>query len=67
MSLNNKVMLHRERCGLNQTELAQICEVSRQTISSIERGNYHPSVLLALRMAECFGVSVEEIFDYEEE
>lgn len=41
--------------------------VSRQTISQIERGDYSPSVTLALKIAKVFGVNVEEIFWYEEE
>ncbi len=67
MPLTNQVKEHRERFGINQTQLANICGVSRQTISSIERGDYHPSVVLALKLAQYFEVSVEVLFQYEEE
>lgn len=67
MPLHNTVKHHRELRNINQTELAQICQVSRQTISSIERGDYHPSVVLALKMAAYFAVSVEDLFRFEED
>ena len=57
--------LRRER-GITQEELA-ILEVSRQTISSLEKGRYNPSILLAFKIARCFGQSIEEIFLYEED
>ena len=41
--------------------------VSRQTISQIERGDYSPSVTLALKIAKCFDANVEDIFIYEED
>ena len=46
---------------------AAILEVSRQTISSLEKGRYNPSILLAFKIARCFGQSIEEIFLYEED
>ena len=46
---------------------AGILEVSRQTISSLEKGRYNPSILLAFKIARCFGQSIEEIFLYEED
>ena len=58
--------LRRER-GITQEELAAILEVSRQTISSLEKGRYNPSILLAFKIARCFGQSIEEIFLYEED
>ena len=54
----------RDRKGLTQEELAQAVGVSRQTIISIEKGKYVPSVTLALRIAKHFNMSVEEIFTY---
>ena len=53
--------------GITQEELAAILEVSRQTISSLEKGRYNPSILLAFKIARCFGQSIEEIFLYEED
>jgi putative transcriptional regulator len=54
----------REERGITQEDLAQAVDVSRQTIISIEKGKYIPSVALALRMARFFKVSVEDIFKY---
>ena len=47
--------------------MGRLVGVSRQTISMIERGDYSPSVTLALKIAKYFGVHVEDIFQYEEE
>jgi len=47
---------------MTQEELAQQVGVTRQTIISIEKGRYNPSVELALRLAEVFGVAVEDLF-----
>ena len=67
MLLYNRVKEYRARKGLNQQQLGERVEASRQTISLIERGDYHPSVLLALRIAEVFGVPLEEVFYLQEE
>ncbi len=66
MPLYNRLKEHRARIGVNQQELGAMVGASRQTISLIERGDYSPSVTLALKIAEVFGVSVEEVFRYEE-
>lgn len=47
---------------LTQKDLAQRCGVSRQTIVEIEKGNYNPSTIVALRLARCLGVNVEDLF-----
>lgn len=52
---------------MNQTELGKLAGVSRQTISLIERGDYSPSVTLALKLAKICRVRVEDIFSYEED
>ncbi len=49
--------------GMTQQQLAERVGVTRQTIISIERGRYRPSVELALRLARVFGVPVEELFE----
>ena len=67
MPLYNRVKEHLARLGFNQTELGKLCSVSRQTISLIERGDYSPSVTLALKIAKVCQASVEDIFSYEEE
>jgi len=61
-TLQNRLKEHRARLSLSQTELGLLAGVSRQTISQIERGDYSPSVMLALKIAKICGVSVEEIF-----
>lgn len=67
MPLLNQLKEHRSKLGLNQTEIGRLAGVSRQTISLIERGDYSPSVTLALKLAKICQVSVEDIFQYEEE
>lgn len=52
----------RKRAGLTQAQLAGLVEVSRQTIIAIERGDYSPSVYLALRIARALDTTVEELF-----
>ena len=66
MSLLNQLKEYRSRLGINQTELGKLAGVSRQTISLIERGDYSPSVTLALKIARICQVQVEDIFEYEE-
>jgi len=65
--LLNQLKEYRTRLGVNQTELGRLAGVSRQTISLIERGDYSPSVTLALKLARICNVSVEDIFSYEED
>ncbi|MBS6194660.1 MAG: helix-turn-helix transcriptional regulator [Clostridiales bacterium] len=67
MPLINHLKEHRARLGVNQSELGKMAGVSRQTISLIERGDYSPSITLALKLAKIFQTSVEEIFAYEED
>lgn len=66
MPLRNNLKEHRARLGVNQQTLGALAGVSRQTISQIERGDYSPSVTLALKLAKLCGVTVEDIFSYEE-
>ena len=66
--VRNHVRRYRRQVhDMTQEELADRVGVTRQTILSIERGRYNPSVGLALRLAETFGVSVEELFTLERE
>lgn len=67
MPLKNHLKEYRAKIGVNQYEMGKLVNVSRQTISQIERGDYSPSVTLALKIAKIFDVSVEDIFEYEEE
>lgn len=67
MPLYNRLKEYRAKIKVNQTEMGNLVGVSRQTISQIERGDYSPSVTLALKIAKVLNVSVEEIFSYEED
>ena len=67
MRLCNRLKEFRAAMGINQQELGKLAGVSRQTISLIERGDYSPSVALALKLAKICGVQVEDIFQYEED
>lgn len=67
MPLYNKLKEYRARLGVNQQEMGALVHTSRQTISQIERGDYSPSVSLALRIAKVCGAKVEDIFEYVEE
>ena len=62
--LNNQIPEYRLTKGLTQEELAQLTGVSRQTIISIEKGNYVPSLELALSFSSVFKVPVEKLFSY---
>jgi len=64
-SLTTKLRAVRTNASVTQEQLAESVQVSRQTIISIEKGNYTPSVALAIRIAQHFNVSVETIFAYE--
>lgn len=67
MPLNNYLKMFRAKIGINQEDLGKRVGVTRQTISLIERGDYSPSVTLALKIAKVFDTSVEAVFYYEEE
>ena len=67
MPLYNRLKEYRSDIKINQYEMGKLVGVSRQTISQIERGDYSPSVTLALKIGKVFQVAVEDIFIYEEE
>jgi len=58
----NRVGEVRQAAGVTQEELAQAVGVSRQTVSALEKGNYTPSVLLAMKISTFFKTSVEKLF-----
>ena len=60
--LLNRLRVARAERDLSQDQLAQAATVSRQTISSIETGQYCPSALLAFRLARVLGLRVDELF-----
>lgn len=65
--MKNNLELIRKSHGIKQEELAEALDVSRQTISSLEKGRYNPSIILAFKIARYFKMSIEEIFIYEED
>jgi putative transcriptional regulator len=65
-SVKNRVKDLRIERGWTQQQLAELVDVSRQSINSIERERYEPSLTLALRFARVFGCATEDIFTLEE-
>jgi putative transcriptional regulator len=62
----NRVKDLRVAAGLRQEDLAARAEVSRQTIISVERGRYNPSLDLAWKLSKTLGVTIEELFCFAE-
>lgn len=67
MDVRNNVKLYRVKLGVNQQQLGMLVQVSRQTISLIERGDYNPSISLVLKLAKVFECKVEDLFYLEEQ
>ena len=67
MPLYNHLKEYRAKSDVNQQKMGKLVGVSRQTISQIERGDYSPSVTLALKIAKVFDAKVEDVFDYVED
>ena len=65
--MENKIEAIRKEQSILQEEFAKAMGVSRQTISSLENGRYNPSILLAHKIAKFFGMTIEEVFVFEEE
>lgn len=65
--LKTKLKELRAARNMKQGELAELVDVRRETIIRLEKGLYNPSLKLAMDIAKVFGVTVEEIFSYEEE
>ena len=65
--MKNKIEAIRKERGVRQEEFAKALGVSRQTISSLENGRYNPSILLAHKIARYFGMTIEEVFIFDEE
>lgn len=64
--LTSKVDVYRRSRGMKQDELASLVGVRRETIVRLEKGQYNPSLKLALDLAEVFDVAVEDLFKYVE-
>ena len=67
INVKNRIEEIRGERGIRQEELAKAMGVSRQTISSLENGRYNPSIMLAHHIARYFGMTIEEVFIFEEE
>ena len=65
--MKNRIEEIRSAKGIRQEDFAKLMGVSRQTISSLENGRYNPSILLAWKIARFFGMTIEEVFIFEEE
>ena len=65
--MKNRIEEIRKERGIRQEDFAKSMGVSRQTISSLENGRYNPSILLAYKIAQYFGMAIEEVFIFEEE
>ncbi len=63
--MKNSIKVERAKKNMTQQDLAELVQVSRQTINSIEAGKYVPSTVLALKIARIFGVALEEVFELE--
>lgn len=63
--LNTKIKEYRNKFGISQSDLAQRVGVRRETIIRLEKGQYNPSLKLAMDIAKVFGVTVEELFSFE--
>lgn len=63
--MKNRIKVERAELNITQQELARRIGVSRQTVNAMELGKYIPSTLLALRLSEVFGKTVNEIFTLE--
>ena len=65
--MKNRLEALRKEKGIRQEDLAQALDVSRQTIISLEKGKYNPSLALAFKLARYFALPIEEIFDDSDE
>ena len=66
-SMENNLAKIRKEKKIGQGYLVENLGVSRQTISSLENGRYNPSIMLAYKIAKFFGMTIEEVFIFEEE
>jgi putative transcriptional regulator len=65
--MRNRLAEVRTAKGWTQQQLADRVGASRQTVISLERGRYNPSIILAFRLARTFGIDIEKLFLYEED
>ena len=65
--MKNRIEEIRNEKGIRQEDFAKQMGVSRQTISSLENGRYNPSIMLAYKISRYFGMTIEEVFIFDEE
>ena len=63
--MKNRIKVLRAEKDMTQADLAEVVEVSRQTINAIEKGKFDPSLPLAFRIARFFGLKIEDVFQEE--
>ncbi|HOP67630.1 MAG TPA: helix-turn-helix transcriptional regulator [Methanoregulaceae archaeon] len=65
--MKNRIRVLRAEREMTQEKLAELIGVTRNTIISLEKGKYYPSLKLAYRIADVFGVGIDDVFTYERE
>ena len=65
--LNTKIKEYRAKNNMSQSELAELADVRRETIIRLEKGQYNPSLKLAMDIAKIFSTTVEELFSFEDD
>lgn len=65
--LHTSLADYRREKNMTQQELAELVDVRRETIMRLEKGRYNPSLRLAMDLAEVFGVTVEDLFSFEDD
>ena len=65
--MKNRIEEIRRQRGIRQEDFAKAMGVSRQTISSLETGRYNPSIFLAYKIARFFGLTIEDVFIFEDD
>jgi putative transcriptional regulator len=65
--MKNKIKLLRVESNLTQEELSKLVGVRRETIVFLEKNQYNPSLLLSYKISKVFNLSIEEVFDFEDE
>lgn len=63
--MKNRIKVLRAERDITQAQLANLLEVSRQTVNAIEKGKFDPSLPLAFKLSKLFEQSIEDIFTYE--
>lgn len=67
LALTTKIKEYRQKAGLKQEDLGELVGVRRETIFRLEKGLYNPSLKLAMDIAKVFGITVEELFSFDDE